>query len=419
MLTSTKAGWHRESSTPLASLAIPPVPRLDRQITGSSNPSPGPATPKNTSPAIPVRKAPRFAPASFHEEEDGEDNVPLIIQLSKREEQEREERKKRVLAEEVVKARMRADAARTGAADKEYIHDNRQKFARPIYDTYNSSPSLRPVTGTTMHDLDMPDPATRKPSNLRSSTWNGDVPKQKTSSSTRLSPPAFSDSEGTKGQRRLSVLNPASDMGHIAPSSRLRATAVSPVIPTVSLPMQMQAHSVPVYPFQLQPMIPVSAPPFMQSRFMVPSSSILDSFALPPPPPIRAGIPVSRSAERLIPTTGSAYSAGNSTTAARRTTANPEDLRRLTEQMKRGWLHSEQQGRLPGTSTTSSSKRDGRLTHESKHVKGREQRSEAHRKIAVDPRMQSGKTVEQKRLSHMPSAFSLPPKQSPSRLVSR
>ncbi|GJJ07556.1 hypothetical protein Clacol_001758 [Clathrus columnatus] len=394
-------------SAQLPPLKIPPVPHLDIQTTGSSNPSPGPATP-----STPVRKTLRFAPTCLSSDDD-EDNIPLGIHLSRREEQEREEKKKKIIADEVIKARLRADAVRTGVADKEYLHDRRQTYSRPIYDVHASSGvgSVRSqqqrIAITAKSEVDLSEEVKKKPSNLRTSTWSGDVPRTQSTI-------ASSDLEGIKAQRRRSMLSSTSDVegNTLSSSSRPRTTFVPPSVPVVPLPMQMQVHSMPVYPFQLQPMIPVPTPVFMQPRFMASSSPIRDPLSLPLPHPIRPGFPVSRSAERLVPAAGSAYSAGKSTTAARRTTAGPEEIRQLSEQMKRSGNRYEQQGRSLEKNS------DGRGMDRSRQVEGQGDRNRVHKPIE-GTRSQSGKVEVSKRSSRMLSTFTLPSKESTTRFAVR
>lgn len=372
---------------------------MDIQITGSSTPSPGPPTPKNAPPLTSARKTMRFTPVALPPDDDDGDDVPLGIHFTKRGEKGREEKKKKALAEGVIKARMRADAVRTGAADRDDLHDRRQTYSRPTYDSHASFLKSEPAK----QDPHMPD-TTRKPSSIRSNTtWNSDISKQQWSSSTYLSPPTpptFAHLEGTKNQRRVSMLGSASDIG--VSSSQSRSSRVftpppsSPSIPVSSFPM---IHTMPMYPLQMQPVIPV----FMQPGFIAPPSPpSFNRYPLPSPPPIRAGLPVSRSAERLAPAPQSAYSNGRPLASARRATAGPEDMRQMVEQMKRSGLHKELPGRSPLSKTTDNSRPNGQ---------GREDRSQVHHRLASDSRSQSGRTDHAKRFSRMPSTPSLPSKQ--------
>lgn len=346
----------------------------------------------------------RITPVALPPEDDDDDgdDVPLGIHLTKRDEQERGEKKKKALAEEVIKARMRADAVRIGAADRENLHDRRQTYSRPTYDPHASFFRSEPAKQDP-HMLDI----TRKPPSIRSSaTWNSDTSKQQRSSSAYLSPPTpptFADLEGTKSQRRVSMLGSASDIGvHNVSSSQNRSSRLftspppPPSIPVSAFPI---IHTMPVYPLQLQPVIPV----FMQPGFMTPPSPpSFNRYPLPSPPPIRVGLPVSRSAERLTPAPPSVYSSGRPSTSARRATAGPEDMKHMVEQMKRSGLHRELPGRSPLSKTTDSSRPNGQ---------GREDRNQVQHKLASDSRSQSGRTDYAKRFSRMPSALSLPSKQ--------
>ncbi|KAF8591518.1 hypothetical protein K439DRAFT_902937 [Ramaria rubella] len=330
---------HASSKSALLSplrIASPLPPEVNSPGSSTPNASTGPSTPTNVlSPNAPPRKILRFLPEP---QEDAEDNVPLGYQILTKRERERiieererqireEERMKKVYAAEVAAARARREGARAGSHHElEMAKDRRTSYTRPAYD-----PSLANSRRVASEADVEPRAASRsgppsivngqsksRPSSIKSGWTGHGSSTQRTPPlpSPLPSPPPHTRSHTTPSNEELTEAKLRRRMSNFSESgtstrSRFPSAPSAPTIPPVpvhTFPRSYSSGGAPMGPIPVMPVpMPMYVMPgtphfFMQQQQQQQQQQMLmpqHASMAPLLPPVRPGLPVSRSAEGL------------------------------------------------------------------------------------------------------------------------